>query len=511
MSKYISVAIAIILTLLMVTVIYAGTPGHQESDILPATVSPSAYYHNEPAPMGIADYGINSSSNGFYFNSTSFEGGVIITNLTTYNSSISSCPSNAGTQLNLIYRFSLNGQNYTYWVQNVAILNTSSRQVAFIDNVWNFTSANSEMHHSSIVGNGTVYKSSSGVLYYYRANGGYFESFSYKQLQLRSVSFIKSGFPHIYMEYNSGNGWVTYDTLNFTFAGNMAADYGFIVNGNQLNNNNLPIDAGLIIGGPGDGADTRAINVNVIMYLECWNGHNYQAVEDAYNHGSDTAEGICNITENYVSYNNIPAVDIRSGNGSPGELYTSSSISILNFNPGISSGYVSLNRVMFNFTGSAIDLSLFPGHYNFSLYTENGQKIFQDKFNLSAGKSYTMSTRQTYYVAFNETGLENGTSWSVSVDGSILSSNNHSIVFTLYNGTYNYSVAAVSGYSTSNNNGTVVVNGTSPTVNVTFTKIPAVVNKTLAPDYGYKLLITLIIVGIVIIGIMSVFLRRRPK
>ena len=510
MSKYIPVAVAIILTLLMVTVIYADIPGHQESDILPETVSPGVYYHNEPAPMGIADYGINSSS-GYYFNSTSFEGGVLIGDLTTFNSSISSCPSNAGIQLNLIYRFNLAGENYTYWVQNVAIINTSSRGIAFIDNVWNFTSSNSEMHSTSITGNGTVHKSSSGNLYYYGANGGLFGAFSYKQLQLKSVSFIKSGFPHIYMEYNTGNGWVTYDTLNFTFAGNMAADYGFIVNGNQLNSNYLPIDAGLILGGPGNGTDTKAINANMTMYLEYWNGHNYQAVEDAYNHGSDTAEGICNITENYVSYNNIPAVHIKSGNGTPAELYASSNISIINFNPGIVSGYVLLNGDMFNFTGSAINLSLIPGNYTLSLYTEQGQKIFQEKYSLSAGKSYTLSTRQTYDVMFNETGLENGTPWSVSVNGSILSSNNHSIVFTLYNGTYNYSVAAVSGYNTPNNNGTIVVNGTSATVNVTFTKIPSVVNSTPAPDYGYKLLITLIITGIVIIGIISLFVRRKPK
>jgi hypothetical protein len=511
MSKYIPVALAILLAILMITAIYTGSPGRQDNYILPAVINPNNYYHNEPAPMGIADYGINSSNMGFYFNSTSFEGGVLIDNLTTYNSSISSCPSNSGIQLNLIYRFNLAGHNYTYWVQNVAIVNTSSRAIAFIDNVWNFTSTSSEMYNSSITGNGSVYKSSSGDLYYYEANHGSFSKFSYKELQLRSTSFIKSGFPHIDMEYNSGNGWIVYDTLNFTFAGNTVADYNFIVNGNQPNDNGLPVDAGLIIGGPGNGTDTKAINVNITMYLEYWNGHNYQAITDAYNHGSDTAEGICNITENYVSYNDVPAVQLKSGSGNLGDLYTSSNISSLNFIPGIESGYVLLNGVTFNFTYGEINLSLFPGHYTLSLYTEQGQKIFQNKLNLSAGQSCTLSTRQTYKVIFNEKGLANGTVWSVSVNGTVLRSNSSRILFTLYNGTYNYSISDIKGYNVSSKNGTITVNGASVNVNVTFSKIPAVVNNSPSPNYGYKFLITIAIIGSVIIGLISILVRRKSK
>ena len=66
----------------------------------------------------------------------------------------------------------------------------------------------------------------------------------------------------------------------------------------------MPVNAGLIIGGPGNATDTKAVKTNMTMLLEYWNGHNYQAVEDAYNHGTDTAEGISNISETYTSYRN---------------------------------------------------------------------------------------------------------------------------------------------------------------------------------------------------------------
>lgn len=268
MLKYIALALVLILVKSMASATYSDHSKGQTSNITMDTINPNNYYDKEPAPMGIADYGINSSGDAYYFNSTSFEGTVIISGLTTYNSSITECPSNSGIQLNLIYRFNLDGINYTYWVQNVALINTSSKQIAFIDNIWNFTTASSVMHSSSISGNGKIQSSKEGNLYAYEANSGRFSKFSYSTVELRSTSFIDTGYPHIDMQYNIGNGWITYDTLNFTFAGAESQDYGFIVDGSTYLPNNLPIDAGLILGGPGDGTRTKAVNVNITMVMQ---------------------------------------------------------------------------------------------------------------------------------------------------------------------------------------------------------------------------------------------------
>ena len=74
-----------------------------------------------------------------------------------------------------------------------------------------------------------------------------------------------------------------------------------------------------------------------------------------------------------------------------------------------------------------------------------------------------------YAVTFTETGLFSGTSWSVTLSGSTLSSTTNTIAFTEPNGTYPYTVGAVSGYASSPSSGNVTVNGASQSVPITFT------------------------------------------
>lgn len=505
MLKYLSLALVLILVVSMVSVTYADSSKGHSNNITPTVINPGTYYDKEPAPMGIADYGINSSGDGYYFNSSSFEGSVIISNLTTHNSSIPQCPSNSGIQLNLIYRFNLHGENYTYWVQNVALINTSSKQIALIDNVWNFTTSSSVMYNSSISGKGGVQSSSHGNYYFYEANNGRFSNFNYATLELRSTSFMDGGYPHIDMQYNTGNGWVTYDTLNFTFAGTVSQDYGFIVDGSTALPNGLPADAGLILGGPGDGTQTKAVSVNITMFMQYWNGHNYQAITDAYNHGSDTAEGVCNITETYTSYMGMPAVNLESGSGTLGEIYTGTSLSKLNFNTRIAAGYVTLNGAMFNFTGGAINLTLIPGTYSFKLFAESGQEIFYETYTFYAGNSYALEAKHVFTVNFNENGLGNGVEWSVVVNGTTMKSNSNSIVFLLTNGSYYYTIPDVIGYSMSDGNGTFNINGTSENINVTFAKLPETPGNSVISNYDYKLIITATIISIVaVMALMAI-------
>ena len=79
----------------------------------------------------------------------------------------------------------------------------------------------------------------------------------------------------------------------------------------------------------------------------------------------------------------------------------------------------------------------------------------------------SIQAQKYYNVTFTETGLPSGTPWSVKMNGSTLSSTS-SIIFTKPNGTYSYSVGAVSGYESSPSQGTVTVAGSSVSVAVTF-------------------------------------------
>ncbi|MCI4355768.1 MAG: YncE family protein [Thermoplasmata archaeon] len=75
-------------------------------------------------------------------------------------------------------------------------------------------------------------------------------------------------------------------------------------------------------------------------------------------------------------------------------------------------------------------------------------------------------------VSFNETGLPNGTSWSVQVNGSLNSSTGPTNIFWLPNGTYNFGVVQPFGYASSPRMGSVVVAGSAQGIAVAFTPDP---------------------------------------
>jgi YVTN family beta-propeller protein len=81
-------------------------------------------------------------------------------------------------------------------------------------------------------------------------------------------------------------------------------------------------------------------------------------------------------------------------------------------------------------------------------------------------------SRVTYGVAFSETGLPSGTTWSVTLNGTENSSTSATIVASEPNGTYPFLVGHVAGYTQSLSSGNVVVSGTNVTKAVAFTAIP---------------------------------------
>src|SRR6266571_1866067 len=71
-------------------------------------------------------------------------------------------------------------------------------------------------------------------------------------------------------------------------------------------------------------------------------------------------------------------------------------------------------------------------------------------------------------LPFDEEGLVTGTLWSVTLDGSTLSSTTSTIGFAEPNGTYPYSITPVSGYDLSSQEGIVSVNGSAVTELLSF-------------------------------------------
>jgi hypothetical protein len=73
-----------------------------------------------------------------------------------------------------------------------------------------------------------------------------------------------------------------------------------------------------------------------------------------------------------------------------------------------------------------------------------------------------------YPVTFSESGLNGGTPWNVTLNGTSNSSSGRSIGFTEPNGSYPYSITPVPGYLAYPSGGSLTVNGTAAGLNITF-------------------------------------------
>ena len=84
----------------------------------------------------------------------------------------------------------------------------------------------------------------------------------------------------------------------------------------------------------------------------------------------------------------------------------------------------------------------------------------------------------TYTVTFSETGLTNGTIWSVSVNNDTKISTNGTIIYRLNNGSFEYSVQPIPGFSTDTYAGNLTVNGSSFVKSISWTIVTYYINIT---------------------------------
>ena len=154
-----------------------------------------------------------------------------------------------------------------------------------------------------------------------------------------------------------------------------------------------------------------------------------------------------------VSQSTVFTVSASGGNGTLYYVYT-----------GLPLGCSSVNAPALNCTPDK------AGSYIIRVYVN-------DTASHSANATTTLTVipakKSTYVVAFTESGLPGGISWSVTFNGTPGTSSTSSIVFnSLLNNTtgYAFTVGAVSGYTASPSSGFVVVNGTNVTRAIAFTK-----------------------------------------
>lgn len=446
------------------------------------TVDPTSYYSNEPAPMGIADYGLGSQflgvyTSSYYYYTPSFLGTVNLDNLAAVNASDSQ---SVTFQLNVVMYFVSGGSDYSYWIQDVVHLNTSTNVAYFEDNVWNYSASSSQlMYPSSISGGGVVENLSASQAFYYDyaanslpGNNIVLNDPSSIQMMVNST-MTQSGLPGVSFMYNDGHGWVTYDNVVFPFATSLSADDGFVVDGAVNTPSSNYYDAELILGGNGGGATTTAISSNVNLTLQYWNGNNYQATPGAFNYGSNTAETVTNIVSSsyYFTSDGSLFEEMTSGAGTLGQMYNPSDVASLNIsteNPTMS-GTLYINGSAHPFVNGGVNLTLGPGEYNATIYTGNLLYNHQT-INLTAGGYLPLSWYENL-VTFKENGLPSNVKWWVNLSHqSYSATGGKAIEFYAPNGTFQYTIATsnkdYSSTPSSFNSGNGATN-----VNVKFTPV----------------------------------------
>jgi hypothetical protein len=85
------------------------------------------------------------------------------------------------------------------------------------------------------------------------------------------------------------------------------------------------------------------------------------------------------------------------------------------------------------------------------------------------GKIYAFSSSsQTHSVSFSEIGLPLNAKWSVTFNNQTQSSSSNTIIFSVFNGIYAFSITPPAGYTVSPSSGNITVNGTDVVQHVTF-------------------------------------------
>ena len=137
---------------------------------------------------------------------------------------------------------------------------------------------------------------------------------------------------------------------------------------------------------------------------------------------------------------------------------------------------VSLNGSMKSGTGSIVFTEP-NGTYSFNVGVVSGYTAspISGSFTVSGvavskAITFTALPPGQYSLVFSETGLPSGTNWSVAVGTTTHTSTGSTISFTEANGTYSYTVGAVTGFTATPSSGSVTVNGAAKTVSIAFAK-----------------------------------------
>lgn len=297
----------------------SATPAEEQSARETGAVSP--LYTGDPAPIGLAYYGLSGSGVGAptatILNTTAVQGTVDanatgIQGLDLYQSS----PDSYGIQLNsVLTNVTLFGHSgFSFWTQNVVEYYPSSGFMVLVTNIWNFSggsyNGNEFYSHGPY---GTNYYGELG--YYYAELVVPFPVYYPFNLTLTMNSGVNDGRDNmsfsdslvssaIPSEDFSISNW-DYAIFNSTNATSPAVTTpsNYTANGESYNAIGLTNDFELDICGPGGGSQVDLGAADATLSLSYLSGGQFVSVPAAYNYGGETGE---TATGANVAWSNAP-------------------------------------------------------------------------------------------------------------------------------------------------------------------------------------------------------------
>jgi thermopsin len=283
-------------------------------------------YSTVPAPMGIADYGIqdqngrNVATNSLY---SSVEGSLTMNQLSLLYLD-SAGPDEFTSQLNTIaVNVTVHGNaSYQFWTQNVIYYYQSTNTLHLADAVVNFSSSAFLFPANTIIsGNGyiapgfgyfypygpTIHVPDPFTIQFYNnltvVNGNAAVDFNYTIIS-STTGRISGSYDQVVFNSSAPGGTPHAVAPLYEISGEYLSDTGYI-----------PLDAELILGGDGGGSTASIFNIDATMqlFLEAAGSTTYAAAPAVYDFGSETGETVEGIAEWATDTGGVPVVHLGPG------------------------------------------------------------------------------------------------------------------------------------------------------------------------------------------------------
>jgi thermopsin len=293
-----------------------------------------------PEPTGVASYGLyNVSGNAkpYQIETSEVVGVADVSSLEASNDSASSAESNisgATLQLNTVLVVNESGgHQQTYWAQNTPDFVTADKQVAYGDNIWNFSV-------SGVLSNSTITSSTGGIVSPNTGStGDYYSSeisnstYSFPLVLALLVNETMIPGTGVFVQMGAQmleNGSSPATPVNWfdsaTIHDPTVQSAYFLVAGNQTTPNGLYYDTEFAFCGENDGEATDFTQMAAslgVFYYDAARGA-LDSFPSLYSFGADTAEGADNLQ---VSYSGGAFAQISTG--TPNYVYLGNSTGTL--------------------------------------------------------------------------------------------------------------------------------------------------------------------------------------